>query len=187
MVSIASDQSPTGSSTEHRADPPAPGPGTAATWPRLQPWLSTLARLGLVAVWLISGIAKVVDLTASGRAVHAYELTPYDVSMLIGTILPFLELALALLLLVGLGTRPVAIVSAGLLLVFIAGLISAWAQGLSIDCGCFGGGGELAAGEDPQYGLKLARDVGFLALAGFLVLFPSSRFSLDRWLGVGRG
>jgi uncharacterized membrane protein YphA (DoxX/SURF4 family) len=167
--------------------PTAPPTNRAATWRRVQPWVSTLARLGLVAVWLISGIAKVTDLTASGRAVHAYELTPYDLSMLIGTILPFLELALALLLLVGLGVRPVAVASAGLLVLFIAGLVSAWARSLSIDCGCFGGGGQLGAGEDPQYGLKLARDLGFLVLAGFLVLFPASRFSVDRWLGLGRG
>lgn len=157
-----------------------------AVWSRLQPWLSTLVRLGLAGVWLASGIAKITDLGASGRAVHAYQLTPYDLSVLIGTVLPFLELALAALLIVGLGTRLVGVISAGVLVLFIAGLISAWARGLTIDCGCFGGGGELAAGEDPQYPLKLARDVGFLALAGFLVLFPVSRLSVDRWLGFDR-
>ena len=148
-------------------------------------WVGTVVRLALAAVWFAAAASKITDLAASGRAVHAYELTPYEVSTLIGAILPFLELALALLLLVGLATRLTAVVSAGLLVVFIAGLASAWARGLSIDCGCFGEGGQLAAGEDPQYGLDLARDVAFLALAGFLVLFPATRLSVDRWLERG--
>ena len=38
-------------------------------WPALRPWLGTAARLGLAAVWLIAGGAKVGDLAASGRAV----------------------------------------------------------------------------------------------------------------------
>lgn len=148
-------------------------------------WLGTLVRLALAAVWFAAAATKITDLAASGRAVHAYELTPYEVSRLIGAILPFLELALALLLLVGLATRLAAAVSAGLLVVFIAGLASAWARGLTIDCGCFGEGGQLAAGVDPQYGLDLARDVVFLALAGFLVVFPTTRLSVDRWLDLG--
>lgn len=153
-----------------------------ATWRGARPWVGTLVRLALAAVWLVAAASKITDLAASGRAVHAYELTPYEVSRLIGAVLPFLELALALLLLAGFATRLAAVVSAGLLVVFIAGLASAWARGLSIDCGCFGEGGQLAPGVDPQYGLDLARDVAFLALAGYLVFFPTSRFSVDRWL-----
>ena len=57
-------------------------------------------------------------------------------------------------------------------MVFIAGIASAWARGLAIDCGCFGSGGQLADGQDPGYLPEILRDLGFLALAGFLLIWP---------------
>jgi uncharacterized membrane protein YphA (DoxX/SURF4 family) len=86
-------------------------------------------------------------------------------------VLPWLEIALGLLLLAGVATRVVAAVGAGLLLVFIAGVAQAWARGLSIDCGCFGGGGAVEPGQT-TYGRELLRDAGFLLLAGWLVVRP---------------
>jgi Methylamine utilisation protein MauE len=89
------------------------------------------------------------------------------------------------LLLVGVGTRVAAVVSAALLVVFLAGLAQAWVRGLSIDCGCFGGGGAVAPGET-QYGLEVVRDLGFLALAGWLVVRPRTLLALDgRWSREG--
>ena len=51
------------------------------------------------------------------------------------------------LLLAGLLTRGAAAVAGLLMLVFVAGIASAWARGLSIDCGCFGTGGPVAPGD----------------------------------------
>lgn len=151
-------------------------------WSAAQPWLTLLARLGLAAVWLYAGGSKIGDLAGSGRAVNAYRILPYDVAMALGAALPFVELALGVLLLLGLATRLTAGVSAVLLTAFVAGIISAWARGLAIDCGCFGGGGDLAAGQDPRYGAELLRDLGFLALAGILLVSPHTPASVDRWL-----
>ncbi|GIE88023.1 MauE/DoxX family redox-associated membrane protein [Actinoplanes regularis] len=147
--------------------------------PALWPWISTLARLGLAAVWLVSGAGKVGDLAASARAVAAYQLMSYDLAKVVGAVQPFLEIALGLLLLIGLSTRLTAAISAILLLVFIAGISWAWAKGLRIDCGCFSLGGELGAGQDTAYGLDILRDLGFLALAGILLWRPRTRFSID--------
>ncbi|MEH1127630.1 MauE/DoxX family redox-associated membrane protein [Micromonospora sp. CPCC 206061] len=151
-------------------------------WQMVQPWLGTLARLGLAAVWLVAGGTKVGDLAASGRAVNAYDVMPYDVAKVVGAALPFVEIALGLLLLAGLATRVAAGISAALLVVFIAGIASAWARGLQIDCGCFGSGGQLAAGQSPTYGPEIARDLGFLVLAGFLLIYPLTRWSVDSWM-----
>jgi uncharacterized membrane protein YphA (DoxX/SURF4 family) len=160
----------------------APSAGATARWPAVRPWLGVAVRLGLATVWLLAGGSKVGDLAASGRAVNAYQVMPYDVATVIGAALPFVELALGLLLLVGLATRLTAGVSAALLLVFVAGIASAWARGLAIDCGCFGTGGELAAGQSPNYLPEILRDLGFLALAGFLLIWPRTAVSVDGWL-----
>ncbi|MEU8237603.1 MauE/DoxX family redox-associated membrane protein [Actinoplanes missouriensis] len=146
---------------------------------RTWPWISTAARLALAAVWLVAGALKVGDLGASARAVNAYQLMSYDTAKIVGSVQPFLEIALGLLLLIGLATRLTAGISAVLLVVFIAGIISAWARGLQIDCGCFSSGGELAAGKDTVYGLDILRDLAFLAFAGILLWKPRTRFSAD--------
>jgi uncharacterized membrane protein YphA (DoxX/SURF4 family) len=151
-------------------------------WAAVRPWLGTVVRLGLAAGWRTAGASKAGDLAAAGRAVNAYQVMPYDVAKVVGAALPFVEIALGLLLVAGLATRLTGVVSAALLAVFVAGISSAWARGLSIDCGCFGGDGRLGTGQTPSYRPEIARDLAFAALAGFLIAFPLTRLSVDRWL-----
>src|SRR3954464_4886006 len=143
------------------------------------PWISTVARLGLAAVFLIAGATKVGDLAESGRAVNAYRLMPFEVAKVVGAAQPFLEIAVGLLLVIGVATRLVAGIGAVLLVLFIAGIASAWARGRRIECGCFSKGGDLGAGQLPTYGREIVRDVGFLVLAGILLWRPRSRYSVD--------
>lgn len=154
-----------------------------ATEPRLDTvaaWVSTAARLVLGAVFLVAGALKVIDPQSSVAAVRAYRLLPSPLATIVGWGLPFAEIALGVLLLVGIATRLVALASAVLLLVFVAAVISAAARGLSIDCGCFGGGGDVAPGQT-AYGIEIVRDVGLLLLAVWLVWQPRSRLTLDRF------
>jgi uncharacterized membrane protein YphA (DoxX/SURF4 family) len=148
---------------------------TTAVWP----WISTVARLGLATVFLVAGATKIGDLAASGRAVNAYRLMPFEAAKAVGAMQPFLEIVLGLLLLVGIAVRLSAGIAAVLLVIFVAGIASAWARGLQIDCGCFSKGGELGAGQVPTYGWEILRDIGFLVLAGILLWRPRNRFSLD--------
>jgi uncharacterized membrane protein YphA (DoxX/SURF4 family) len=142
-------------------------------------WISFAARLALAFVWAWAGWAKIADPDAATRAVRAYDLFPEALVKPIAWGLPFVELALALLLLVGLATRPAAWVSAVLFVAFIAMIGSAWARGLSIDCGCFGGGGVTNRFDASQYAEEIVRDVVLLGLALFLALGPRSALALD--------
>lgn len=162
------------------------------TLPRA-PWLSRgvpvaslVARLLLVGVFGWAGLGKVGDPAASVRAVRAYRILPEAFVHPFAYGLPFFEIALAVLLLVGIGTRLVAVVSGLLLLVFIGGVASAWARGLAIDCGCFGGGGQVDPGAT-RYVQEILRDVGFLAAAAWLVVFPRTWLSLDASLELDGG
>ena len=139
----------------------------------------TVVRLGLAAVWLVSGSLKIADPIGSAIAVGAYDVLPGEAVGLVATVLPLLELALGVLLLAGIGTRLAGLVSAVLLAGFVSGLLQAWARGLSIDCGCFGGGGPVAPGQE-RYGGALLRDLGFLALALWLSVRPRTLLAVDR-------
>jgi hypothetical protein len=67
---------------------------------------------------------------------------------------------------------------------FIIGISQAWARGLSIDCGCFGGGGQVEPGT-ANYLPELLRDGGLGLLAIYLFRYPQSKFGLDRHTSDG--
>lgn len=155
---------------------------SSASVNRWLPWLSLVIRLGLAVVFGWSGVAKAGDLLGTEVAVRAYSLVPDGWVAPIAAVLPWFEIGLSLLLLAGLATRVAAVLSAVLMAVFITGVASAAARGLSIDCGCFGGGGAVAPGET-RYTAEIVRDAVFLLMAAYLVWRPSSPFSLDRTIG----
>jgi uncharacterized membrane protein YphA (DoxX/SURF4 family) len=145
-------------------------------------WLSTLGRLILAGIWIAASLSKITDLDASVRAVRAYRLLPEIAAQMVGAGLPVVELLLGLLLLAGAGVRACSLVSALLMLVFLAGIGSAWVRGLQIDCGCFGGGGVLAAGARPTYGWEMLRDTAILVLALLVSRWPLGHLSVDGML-----
>lgn len=141
------------------------------------PWLATLGRLLVGGVFVVAGILKLPDPAAAVRAVRAYRLLPEALVAPAAFGLPMLEIAIGLALLAGIFVRTAAIAAAVLLVVFVIAVGSAWARGLLIDCGCFGRGGAVAAGET-AYPAEIARDVGLLIVALGLAWSPRSRFAL---------
>lgn len=141
------------------------------------PWLATAARLALGGVFVVAGALKIPDPAAAERAVRAYQLLPEVLVPPVAFGLPVLEIAVGLALLLGVYVRTAAIASAVLLVVFLAGVISAWSRGLQIDCGCFGDGGVVPAGAT-AYPSEVARDVVLLIAALALARWPASRLAL---------
>ena len=130
---------------------------------------------------MVAGGLKVTSPKVSAMAVRAFQILPYDLAGYVGYALPVLEVAVGLLLVAGLFTRAAAVVGGLLMLAFLVGIISAWTRGLNIDCGCFGGGGTIAASQT-QYLSDVLRDVGLTACAAWLVVRPRTAYSLDHRL-----
>ncbi|NJQ01244.1 MauE/DoxX family redox-associated membrane protein [Streptomyces zingiberis] len=145
-------------------------------------WPGSVARLLLAVVLGYAGLVKMGDLAEAGRVAALYRIVPEDWAQLVGGVLPFVEVALALLLGAGLATRTAAMGAAALFVVYVAAIASVWARGLSIDCGCFGGGGTLSAGAERGYAIDIARDLVLLAAAVLLIRNPRTRYALDRWV-----
>lgn len=140
-----------------------------------------VARVVLGVVLLVAGGLKIGNPLGSARAVQAYDVMPFEVAKYIGYALPWLEIVLGLLIVLGLFTRVSALLGGLLMLAFVVGISQAWARGLTIDCGCFGGGGEVAS-DETKYGREIARDLGLALLGAWLVVRPRSTWSLDRVL-----
>ncbi len=169
---------------EVAAAPRATAPGPPDRSPRWVPWLGLIARLVLGGALLFAGLTKVGKPLTSARAVQAYQILPFDVAAYVGYALPIIELLLGGLLIIGLFTRPAAAAGAILMVLFIGGIAWAWAKGLSIDCGCFGGGGEIAPNET-AYPQEIARDLLFAACGAWLLWRPGTALSLDARLQRG--
>jgi uncharacterized membrane protein YphA (DoxX/SURF4 family) len=146
---------------------------------RVRDVVGLIARVGLASVWLTSGILKAADPRQTLVAVRGYRILSESLVSVVAAALPYLEIALGVLLLIGLATRLAAVLSAIVLVAFIAGVISAAARGLSIDCGCFGGGGDVGVGQT-AYTTEILRDVGFLLLASYLIVRSDTPLSVDR-------
>lgn len=132
------------------------------------------------ALLLWAGLTKVFDRQEAILAVDAYGVLPDALVRIVAALLPWIEIGVAVLLVLGLFVRFAGIATATLAGLFIVALAQAKARGLAIDCGCFGGGG---AGDGVGW-WDIARDVP-IALAGiYLALRPDGPIQLDNLLGA---
>ena len=86
---------------------------------------------------LWAGLSKAFDRQEAILAVDAYQVLPDAMVRIVASLLPWLEIGVGVLLILGLFVRFAGIATAVLASVFIAALVQAKARGLAIDCGCF--------------------------------------------------
>lgn len=144
-------------------------------------WIGLAFRMLVGGVWIAAGLLKLPDPAESVRAVRAYQLLPEAIVPTVGYALPIVEVLLGLTLVLGLLLRIGGVLSAVLFLAFIVGISAAWARGLQIDCGCFGGGG-YDANATEKYPWEIARDLGLLFASLWLVWRPRTPWALDNRL-----
>jgi len=154
--------------------------------PKAIPWISLVARLIIGGAIAIAGFLKIGNLSQSVTAVRAYDLPlPSWMTEVLGYLLPIGEIVLGLVIIAGLFTRWTALLGAIMMLVYIVLIASAWARGLSIDCGCFTPGGLLLDTEKTRYLQDIFRDLGLLVCGVFVFIFPKSPISIDKWIAGG--
>jgi uncharacterized membrane protein YphA (DoxX/SURF4 family) len=123
--------------------------------------LHWVCRCVLAGVFLYSGYVKIHPTLQFAIAITGYKLVPERLILPLATYLPWAEMLLGLLLLIGWKIRYVSTGAAGLLLVFIVVLAITYFRGIEADCGCFGLGDRISP-------LTIVRDSLFLLPAIFL-------------------
>ena len=132
-------------------------------------WARLLLRLLLAGVFMYAAWTKLRQpWLVFAMSIDAYQLLPEWAVLATARFLPWLELAIGVLLLTGVWLRYVSIVAAALLAVFFATMLLSFGKGMGIDCGCFGVGEPLSA-------KTLARDGLLLASAITLAILPKTR------------
>ncbi|APF17172.1 DoxX family protein [Caldithrix abyssi DSM 13497] len=86
----------------------------------------------------ISGVAKIMDLAAFGKAVNGFGLLPSTWVVLVTVIIPYLELILGLMLLLNFYAKPAYVTALTMLIIFTALSAYKYFSGDISDCGCFG-------------------------------------------------
>jgi peroxiredoxin/uncharacterized membrane protein YphA (DoxX/SURF4 family) len=142
------------------------------------------ARLILAAVFVVSGISKLFDLSGSQAAMRSFGV-PERFTRAGGVALPIAELVIAVLLIPATTARWGALLALILLVVFVVGISYSLSRGRKFDCHCFG---QLTTSEiGPQTLIRnaaLAVLAAFVAFSGFATNNPGPGLT-DVFRGLG--
>jgi uncharacterized membrane protein YphA (DoxX/SURF4 family) len=125
-------------------------------------------RIALGAVFVYAAWIKLRDpWYLFAQSIDSYQVLPLWAVELVARTLPWAELLIGLLLIVGLWRRISTAAASLLLLVFFALMVRAYAKGMEIACGCFGPGEAISWRTLLRDGALLAGAL-FLAAVSFL-------------------
>jgi putative oxidoreductase len=134
-------------------------------------------RLYLGTIFLLACWHKILEPGAFALDIATYQILPLALVNPLAIVLPWVELAAGILLLLGLRTRAAALLVAGMMLLFTAAITVAVVKGLDMSCGCFASQG---ATEDPISWRTILRDSSWLLLALYVFVFDRRPLGLDR-------
>jgi uncharacterized membrane protein YphA (DoxX/SURF4 family) len=142
----------------------------------LHRYLALASRIALGGVFIFAGAVKLGYIETLIWEINQYNMLPHQLATAYGYVLPPLEIALGIFLVVGLLLRVSSAVSGLVVLSFTVAKITAIARGLDIDiCPCFGPAVPLLTA------YSLALDVVLLALAVQIFYHHGEFLSLGSW------
>ena len=100
--------------------------------------INWILRLVVGGAFVVAGVLKIADPTTFATAVSNYGLVPHELINLVAILIPWIEIVAGSFVLAGIWLRAAALVITTLTIMFAIVIVSALAQGLNIECGCFG-------------------------------------------------
>lgn len=141
----------------------------------LHSYISLVLRLIVGSWFLYAAVDKIVSPYEFSVSIMHYGILPLWAVNGAALALPWIELLAGSALILGYRVRAAALLCLILLIVFTIAVAWAVVNGLTIDCGCFGAG----KGEETSW-IKVAKNVAWMIPIVWLILKPSSAFSVDR-------
>lgn len=100
-------------------------------------YLQITLRVVLGAIFIFASYGKLFSPADFAKAILRYEFLPIYFVNLLAIIMPWLEFIVGLMLIFGIFKKASSMLAGISLVVFLIALISAYARGLDISCGCF--------------------------------------------------
>jgi uncharacterized membrane protein YphA (DoxX/SURF4 family) len=135
--------------------------------------ISLIVRISLGVVFIWASFDKILHPKEFAEVIHNYTIFPPQMVNLSAIVLPWIEFACGVLLIIGFFCRGSAFIISGLLIIFMGALCHAFYKGLDIRCGCF----TLSPDADRIAITDLMTD-GVLFIMGLWVLFGERLRSL---------
>ncbi len=124
------------------------------------------ARIGLSIVFIYASYDKILHPAAFAKVIYNYQILPDELINLSAIFLPWLELVIGSLLIIGVWLPGSVFIGNILLIIFCSALMYNKARGLDISCGCF----STSQGDLPESTLYLIRDFSFVVIAVYLFI-----------------
>lgn len=129
-------------------------------------WLRLFLRLALGAIFVYAAWLKLRDpWQVFANSVANYGLLPMWAVKLVARALPWAEMLVGLLLILGRFLRVSSIAASALLLGFFAIMVRTYASGIQIECGCFGPGDIISMRSLARDGSLLLASLGLAGMA----------------------
>jgi putative oxidoreductase len=126
-------------------------------------------------MFVYASVYKIWDSAEFAASIRNYMILPVSWSNIAAVTLPWIELGAGSLLILGIFTRPAALLTTGMLVVFLGAIIYAYSIGLDINCGCF----SSAASSQGRITLfNIIRDSTLVVISLFTVLTDRGDFSV---------
>lgn len=140
--------------------------------------IAVACRLVLAIAFIWACVHKIYDPYGFAVQVATYQILPLSLVNMQAIFLPWIELLAGLMLVLGFWTRPAALITIGMNIMFIVAIALALSAELQLQCGCFA---SAEAGDQMTVSL-IVRDAIFLVMGLYLVVMKPDRLTLDNWL-----
>ena len=141
-------------------------------------WLGLPARLYLGMVFLLACYHKILHPGTFAVDVATYQFLPLSTVNLFALTVPWIELVVGIMLVLGLRVQACGLIVSGLMVSFMVALGWALHLGLDMSCGCFAS--QAATEDDPISWHTLVRDSVWLVLGLYVMLFDRHPIGLER-------
>ncbi len=132
-------------------------------------------RLFIGVLFVFASVHKIIDPAEFAVSVRNYMIVPPSWSNVIALTLPWVELVAGALLIIGIQTKPAALLTTIMLAVFLGAVIYAYAIGLDIDCGCFS---SSSASEGRVGVYHIVRDAVLVIISGAVLFLDLGKSSV---------
>lgn len=147
-------------------------------------YLTLAGRLLIGGLFIYASVYKIFDPLGFAASIRNYGILPVEWSNVVALTLPWVEMIVGVFLIIGVQTKSSALLTTGMLGIFLGAIVYAFSIGLDIDCGCF----SSATSSPGRVGLyHIVRDSAFFVVSLFILIADRGELGIFSLFPYGSG